>query len=103
MSMNDLFRGKLVRLSAEDPEKVLGYLTKWDRDNEYWRLAMDEPVMWWSRQELKEYLEKELIGERSDMFYFMIRSLEDDRVIGEIGLEGIRWSHGDCLGGHQHR
>jgi RimJ/RimL family protein N-acetyltransferase len=96
MTTNDLFRGKLVRLSAEDPDKVLEYLTKWDRDSEYWRLAMDEPAMWWSKQETREYIEKELMDEGTDQFFFMIRSLEDDRVIGEIGLEEVLWNHGDA-------
>ena len=30
---------------------------------------------------------------------FAIRTLDDDRIIGEIGLDGIRWTHGDCFVG----
>lgn len=96
MSSNSLFHGRLVRLSAEDPEKVLEYLSRWGRDSEYWRLAMDEPAMWYSRRENKEFIEKELLGDQLDQFFFMIRTLEDDRIIGEIGLDGVLWSHGDA-------
>lgn len=96
MSSNNLFHGRLVRLSAEDPEKVLEYLSRWGRDSEYWRLAMDEPAMWYSRRENKEFIEKELLGDQLDQFFFMIRTLEDDRIIGEIGLDGVLWSHGNA-------
>ena len=96
MNKNNLFCGSLVRLSVENPEMVLEYLSKWGRDSEYWRLAMDEPAMWYSRRENKEYIEKELLGDRQDQFFFMIRTLEYDRVIGEIGLDGVLWNHGDA-------
>jgi RimJ/RimL family protein N-acetyltransferase len=29
----------------------------------------------------------------------MIRALEDDRLIGDTGLDGVRWSHGDAFVG----
>jgi RimJ/RimL family protein N-acetyltransferase len=96
MNANDLFRGELVRLSAEDPETIVEYMSKWNRDSEYWRLAMDEPALWWSRRENKEYIEKELMDDDQSQCYFMIRTLEDDRVIGDIGLDGILWNHGDA-------
>ena len=96
MNANNLFEGELVRLSAEDPEKILEYMSKWNRDSEYWRLAMDEPVMWWSRRENREYLEKMLMDEHPDEFFFMNRTLDDDRVIGDIGLDGVLWNHGDA-------
>lgn len=96
MKANDLFRWERVLLSAEDPEKILEYMSKWNRDSEYWRLAMDEPALWWSRRENKEYLEKELLDDDLSQCFFMIRTLEDDRVIGDIGLDGILWNHGDA-------
>jgi RimJ/RimL family protein N-acetyltransferase len=30
------------------------------------------------------------------VFFFMIRALQDDRIIGEIGLDGVSWSNGNA-------
>ena len=36
--MNDIFTGKLVHLSAVDPEEMSKALSRWNRDSEYTRL-----------------------------------------------------------------
>ena len=36
---NDLFRGELVRLMAEDTQKIAEAFSRWQRDSEFLRLA----------------------------------------------------------------
>lgn len=94
-----LFQGKLVRLTAEDPQVVVDHFSKWNRDTEYWRLLADEPAMAYTKSQIKEFVEGELTGDRQDVFFFMIRSLADDRIIGETGLDGVQWNHGETFVG----
>lgn len=92
-----IFEGKLVRLTAEDPQVVVEHFSKWNRDTEYWRLLADEPAMAYTKKQIKEFVEEELVGDRPDIYFFMIRSLNDDRVIGETGLDGVVWNHGESF------
>ena len=88
--MRDLFRGKLVRLSVDDPETRAKADARWRRDTEYHRLADGDPATLWSEKSLKERMEKRM--EREDLYDFSIRSLVDDRLIGETALV-VQWSH----------
>jgi len=47
----------------------------------------------------KGWLEKEHEDDPADLFMFMIRTLRDDRLIGEIALDGVQWHHGDTFVG----
>lgn len=85
--MKDLFRGQLVRLTAEDPE-VRGRLNaRWERDSEFHRLADSEPARLASEKSYKESFEK-LIEKPipPNRYPFMIRVLSDDKIIGFLGL-----------------
>ena len=57
---NDIFRGKLVRLSAENPETHAENWSKWWHDSEYGRLLDLDPAHLRSPKGIKEWLEKEL-------------------------------------------
>ena len=42
-------------------------------------------------------MEKDLVEEqKNDEIFFLISTLHEDRKIGLIGLNGIRWVHGDA-------
>ncbi len=99
MAEKELFRGELVRLSAENTDTVAERFLRWNRDSEYWRLLAVEPATPYTLKQIKDFIEKELFSQQSSIFLFMIRSLEDDRIIGEIGLEGVEWNHGDAFVG----
>lgn len=99
MADKALFRGELVRLCAENTDIVAESFLRWSRDSEYWRLLAVEPATPHTLKQIKEFIEKELFSQQSSIFLFMIRSLEDDRIIGEIGLEGVEWNHGDAFVG----
>jgi RimJ/RimL family protein N-acetyltransferase len=91
MTTNPLI-GKLVRLAAVDPEKDAKALTRWNQDSEYQRLLSSGPAYLWSPKQVKEWFEKD----QPDDYSFGIRALEDDRLIGTVGLGGIAWAAGNC-------
>lgn len=97
--MKDLLHGELVRLAVEDPETLAKALSRWARNSEYWRLLATEPAYTFSVKNTQKWLEKEMEKDSPSMFLFSIRSLEDDRLIGEIGLDGVSWSQGDTFVG----
>ena len=95
----DLFTGKLVRLVVEDPQVMAEGLTRWARDTEYWRLLASDLARPFSVKVTREWIEKEIEKESPENIFFMIYTLEDNRLIGQIGLDDIQWSHGDAFVG----
>jgi RimJ/RimL family protein N-acetyltransferase len=95
---NNLFYGKLVRLSAENPETYAEHFSRWVRDSEYGRLLDLAPIALYSPKRVKEWLEKELEKDPPEMWMFGIRALEDDKLIGFVDLNGAT-PHGDTFVG----
>lgn len=97
--MNDnLLVGKLVRLSAVTeawPEAI----ARWSRSSETFRLMDSGVSRPYSVKATKDMFEKEFQQEKPNDFLFTIHMLQDDQMIGDIGLDGIRWMHGDCFVG----
>lgn len=85
------FQGKLVRLTAYDPEKDAQIFQRWNQDSEYQQLLDSGPARLLSDKQIKELIEKHY----DEQYSFTIRTLEDDRIIGEVGLAGINWVSGD--------
>ena len=96
---NDLFTGELVRLTAADLDAAAEAFARWSLDSEYYRLLNSGACHLWSRNKTKEWLEKDLLSEKPDLYSFMIRTLDSDRLIGEIGLDGVKYTHGDAFVG----
>lgn len=81
--MNDLFRGRLIRLTAEEPEARSKIQANWQRDSEFHRLADADPAEMYSARKVKEWVEKAAEnGFKPERYYFSIRALEDDKLIG---------------------
>jgi RimJ/RimL family protein N-acetyltransferase len=104
--MDNLFRGELVRLAAVDPQPVAEAYNCWSRDSEYWRLMFSDPAYPRSVKAVKDQLEKDLGKVPTRDYFFNIRTLQDDRLIGDAGLDGVDWRNGDAyvgigLGNHQ--
>jgi RimJ/RimL family protein N-acetyltransferase len=97
--INNLFQGKLVRLAAQEVQAMAEAYSKWSSDSEFWRLMDSGSVRPFSVKTTKEWIEKNQEKEKLDQFSFAIRTLEDDRLIGDIGLDGIQWTHGDTFVG----
>jgi len=94
--INDIFRGELVRLTAEEPETVGKAFSVWDRDSEFRRLEDNQPPRLWSVKKIKEFIEKEHEDQRNREFVFFIRTLEGDSLIGFVELFIPTWIHGDA-------
>jgi RimJ/RimL family protein N-acetyltransferase len=95
--MRDLLRGELVRLTVEEPETLARLESQWSADSEYSRLLDWDPARRFSVKSSQKWIEKKYENEGN--YAFTIRTLADDRVIGGIGLDGIRWTHRDCFVG----
>jgi RimJ/RimL family protein N-acetyltransferase len=93
----DLLHGGLVYLTVEEPETMSKLFSQWSADSEYSRLLDWDPARRISTRNSKKWLEKDM--EIENHYMFTIRTLDGDKIIGEIGLDGIRWNHGDCFVG----
>ena len=99
MLRDDLFKGKLVRLCAIEAQPMAEAASKWSRDSEYVRLGDSGPARVYAVKRTKKWFENEEEKEAPIYIPFAIRLLEDDCLIGDIGLGGIQWSHGDTFVG----
>jgi len=91
---SDLFRGKLVRLSAEEPEEFGKAFSRWMRDSEYIRLLDTQTAVLLSEKKVTEWFKLEELKMMDDIL-FSVRNLTEDRLVGFIALWGIRWNHGN--------
>jgi RimJ/RimL family protein N-acetyltransferase len=92
-----ILQGSLVRLTSEEPETLAPLESAWSADSEYSRLLDWDPARRFSARSCQKWIEKGY--EREDHFSFTIRTLAEERIIGRIGLDGIRWTHRDCFVG----
>jgi RimJ/RimL family protein N-acetyltransferase len=106
--MIDIYRGELVRLAMEPPEVLTKAFARWEQDSEYHRLADSEPAQLWSERKHKEWVEKRIDRDPTEFIPFSIRTLAEDRFIGEVTLSpnwvaanawvGIAIGERDCWG-----
>lgn len=98
--MNDnLFHGKLVRLATMDAKTAASAFNRWMRDSEYWRLMSSGPAVPYSTRSVEQWIEKDQENDPPRGFGFLIYTLECGRLVGEIGLDGVRWRDGDTFVG----
>jgi len=97
--MNDIFTGKLVRLSAFDPEEMSKAIVRWNQNSEYQRLLNSSPRPMHSPKAALKWLEEQ-VGEMSPATYFFsIRTLAEDKLIGELNLDVVNWNGRDAFVG----
>jgi RimJ/RimL family protein N-acetyltransferase len=96
---NALYTGKLVHLTAVDPETYAASMVKWRRDSEFLRLMDSDPARQFSIKEMKEWAEKQQEKNPPANYWFLIRKLDQDQIIGDIGLFEISWPAGDSFVG----
>jgi RimJ/RimL family protein N-acetyltransferase len=92
---DNLLRGRLVRLTAEDPETFATGLSRWWRDSEFHRLLNYHASPMFSPRHVREWLEKEMEKTPTEFYLFGIRSLDDDKLLGFVDLSRPSYS-GNC-------
>ena len=97
--MNDIFTGKLVRLSAFDPEEVGRAFANWFRDSELTRLFGSLPQHLESAKSVTRSLEKDAEEMSLETYYFSIRTLDEDKLIGDVDLDIVTWPGRDAFVG----
>ncbi len=93
----NLLSGKLVHLTADDPQVMADAFARWGHDSEFLRLEDSGPAMLFSSKKIKEFVEKD--DQNSDSINFAIRTLDGDRLVGMIGLMGMQNQHGEAFVG----
>jgi RimJ/RimL family protein N-acetyltransferase len=94
-----LLYGRLVHLTTEEPQVMAEVISVWDRDSEFRRLLDSEPVNQFSVKQLADWIQQDQEKDPPPVYAFDIRSLEEDRVLGFIGLAGNMFPHGDAFVG----
>lgn len=97
--MKPLLTGKLVRLSAMDMEEASTAFIRWNRDSEMMRLLDSDPAKLYSSKKSRELLDQTFEKEQDRLFWFSIRALEDDRLIGDINLGVTEWNQREAYVG----
>ena len=81
--MTNIYTGQLVRLAANNPATDPDTMAVWHRDTEFFRLGYGRIAEPWSAARLKKRLEGAL--DEPNGFVFALRTLADDKLIGQIG------------------
>ena len=97
--MKDIFTGKLVRLSAFDPEEMSKAFTRWSLNSEYVRLLNSSAHRMQSAKSTAKWMEKEVEEQSPASYFFSIRTRSEDKLIGEIGLDVVNWAGRDAFVG----
>lgn len=85
--MKELFRGELVRFTFEEPDVRAKAEVRWQRDTEFVRLADSDPSQLSSEKKIKEWFDKQAEdGPRPERYSFSVRTLDEDKHIGFLGL-----------------
>lgn len=97
--MNDVFTGKFVRLSAFDPEEMSKAWSRWNRNSEYFRLLNSSGRAIQSPKAYLKWMEEEVSEISPATYFFSIRTLGEDKLIGELSLDVVNWSGRDAFVG----
>jgi RimJ/RimL family protein N-acetyltransferase len=97
--MNDIFTGKLVRLSAFDPEEMSKAYARWNRNTEYFRLISISIRPMQSPKTIAKSVDDEVAEMSPASYFFSIRTLADDKLIGDLNLDVVDWSGRDSFVG----
>ena len=85
--LTNLFQGKYVKLTGVQ-ENDTDIMVKWGEDVEYLR-NIDTDI---AIPKTKQQIEKES-SSSSNSFYFQLRTIQDDQLIGFIVLHSIEWNN----------
>ncbi|MBC8170866.1 MAG: GNAT family N-acetyltransferase [Anaerolineae bacterium] len=86
MDFKPLFTGRLVRLAAPQPDDHL-HFAKWSENDEYLRVMDNDPARPQSAQ--AHQLWEQSFSGASNLFFFRLRTLSDDTLIGLAALGDV--------------
>jgi RimJ/RimL family protein N-acetyltransferase len=95
----DLLKGRLVRLAVEDPKTMAKCFFEASRDSEFRRLLDSGIARLYSLKQSEKWWEENATKESGNLFLFGIRALEDDRLVGDVGLDLTVWNHQEAFVG----
>lgn len=87
INYSSFFHGKLVRLTAPKPGDV-EVMAKWHEDAEYLRNVDTDIAKIKSISQLEEEESR-----HSSSFYFRVRTIEDDQLIGFVVIHSVEWNN----------
>lgn len=91
-------QGKLVRLcSPADAESMGKAWSRWNRDMDYYRPLDSDPPRFFSAKFIKDEEEKNQEKVDAGSFFFTVRTVQEDRLIGFTALWEISWPHGEAF------
>jgi len=91
--MDAALEGSLVTLRVMDPERDSEFYNAWMKDSLFARMLDSDPIIFWPKKMMKDWLEKHMDGSIVMMMYL---KGEDTKPIGFIALDGINWVAGDA-------
>jgi RimJ/RimL family protein N-acetyltransferase len=94
-----LFESQDIRFGPIDHEKDPEVESRWTHDSEFMRLMETGPARPLSAAMIKKQYEKleKQIEEDKNLYHFMIRAREDERLIGKAVVQGIEWTNGNGM------
>lgn len=91
MNLSKLFYGKVVRLTAVNPEDI-PTITQWYQYSDLPRLFDATPAYPRSEAQWSKWLEQQEADK--DTYLFGIRLLESNPLVGIVDISGISWTNG---------
>jgi RimJ/RimL family protein N-acetyltransferase len=96
---SDLLRGKNIHLTAQDMDQSSQPYFDWAQDAEYQRLVEGDPPVPLSLKGMRESNEQGWPEDDPCNVMFLMRTNDDNRIIGFANLDYISWHHGDSFMG----
>jgi RimJ/RimL family protein N-acetyltransferase len=96
--MKELFHGNLVRLTSAEPDELAKAEARWQQDSEFYRLVDSDPIRLSSEKRTREHFTEHRVdrGLDPEFFSFHVRTLDDDRLIGFLGMR-VDLIHSDAM------
>ena len=96
MKNTSLFNAASICLTAIDAEDDASTFSAWTQDSCYIALSEETPPRPLSKAQAKEAIEALIKeeNEKRNCFWFGIRPLDDDELLGIIGFPWVDWSNG---------
>ena len=93
-----LFEGRDIRFGPIDYEKDPEVESRWTHDSAFMRMYEITPARPMSAAIIKKQYEKleKQVEEDKNLYQFMIRAKEDDRLIGRAAIQWIEWTNGNA-------